>query len=191
MKDYYPEYIVLKQRHERMKSVHDAKIEKLNREIAELRAKIIQPVVMPKFDLELGDVLTIVSRVTQVFQEDIISHKRHREIVTARALFSYICRIHLKKPFKHIGRYLNRDHSTIIHLVNNYDTYLQMQYKPETIFYNECIDRVNNAKAKEYLHIILETEAEVIYYAKKYIKQGWEVYSIDTGAKFTLTYSCV
>jgi chromosomal replication initiation ATPase DnaA len=148
MKDYYPEYIVLKQRHERMKSVHDAKIEKLNREIAELRAKIIQPVVMPKFDLELCDVLTIVSRVTQVFQEDIISHKRHREIVTARALFSYICRIHLKKPFKHIGRYLNRDHSTIIHLVNNYDTYLQMQYKPETIFYNECIDRVNNAKAK-------------------------------------------
>jgi chromosomal replication initiation ATPase DnaA len=99
MKDYYPEYIVLKQRHERMKSVHDAKIEKLNREIAELRAKIIQPVVMPKFDLELCDVLTIVSRVTQVFQEDIISHKRHREIVTARALFSYICRIHLKKAF--------------------------------------------------------------------------------------------
>jgi hypothetical protein len=29
MKDYYPEYIVLKQRHERMKSVHDAKIEKV------------------------------------------------------------------------------------------------------------------------------------------------------------------
>ena len=131
-----------------MKSVHDAKIEKLNREIAELRAKIIQPVVMPKFDLELCDVLSIVSRVTQVFQEDIISHKRHREIVTARALFSYICRIHLKKPYKYIGRYLNRDHSTIIHLVNNYDTYLQMQYKEETIYYNECIDRVNNAKAK-------------------------------------------
>jgi hypothetical protein len=43
---------------------------------------------------------------------------------------------------------------------------------------------------KEYLHIILETETEVIYYAKKYIKQGWEVYSIDTGAKLTLTYSC-
>ena len=45
-------------------------------------------------------------------------------------------------------------------------------------------------RQKEYLHIILETEAEVIYYAKKYIKQGWQVYSIDKGAKFTLTYSC-
>lgn len=44
---------------------------------------------------------------------------------------------------------------------------------------------------KELLHIILETEKEVIYYAKKYIKQGWEVYSIDTGAKVIITYSCL
>ena len=45
-------------------------------------------------------------------------------------------------------------------------------------------------RQKEYLHIILETEAEVIYYAKKYIKQGWEVYSIDKGAKIKITYEC-
>ena len=43
---------------------------------------------------------------------------------------------------------------------------------------------------KEFLSIILETDTEVIYYAKKYIKQGWEVYSIDKGAKITLTYAC-
>ena len=43
---------------------------------------------------------------------------------------------------------------------------------------------------REFLHIILETEKEVIYYAKKYIKEGWQVYSIDTGAKLTITYSC-
>jgi chromosomal replication initiation ATPase DnaA len=146
MKDYHYDYITLKARHERMKLTHDAKIEKLNREIAELRAKIIQPIVMPKFDLDLGDILNIVSRVTQVFQEDIISSKRHREIVTARALFCYICRNHLKKPFAHIGRFINRDHSTIIHLVNNYESYLEMQYEPETNYYNESINRVNYAK---------------------------------------------
>ena len=43
---------------------------------------------------------------------------------------------------------------------------------------------------REFVHIILETEKEVIYYAKKYIKEGWQVYSIDTGAKVTITYSC-
>ena len=45
-------------------------------------------------------------------------------------------------------------------------------------------------RTREFLHIILETQKEVIYYAKKYIKEGWQVYSIDTGAKVTITYSC-
>ena len=43
---------------------------------------------------------------------------------------------------------------------------------------------------REFIHIILETQNEVIYYAKKYIKEGWQVYSIDTGAKVTITYAC-
>ena len=43
-------------------------------------------------------------------------------------------------------------------------------------------------RQKEYLHIILETEAEVIYYAKKYIKQGWEVYSIDRYKSIEIKY---
>jgi hypothetical protein len=40
----------------------------------------------------------------------------------------------------------------------------------------------------EFLSIVLDNDTEVIYYAKKYIKQGWVVYSIDKGAKFTLSY---
>ena len=142
--NYQYEYIRLKSKHERVKLLHDAKIEKLNRQISELRAMIIQPVTIPKFDLDMGEVITLVSKVTNVFPQDIISHKRHREIVTARALFSYICRNHLKKSFKIIGRFINRDHSTIIHLVSNYEDYLKMNYKEETLFYNECIDRINN-----------------------------------------------
>ncbi len=43
-------------------------------------------------------------------------------------------------------------------------------------------------RGKEFLSIILETDTEVIYYAKKYIKQGWTVYSIDKGAKIKITY---
>ena len=33
-------------------------------------------------------------------------------------------------------------------------------------------------KGREYVHIILENDKQVIYYAKKYMKQGFEVYSI-------------
>jgi chromosomal replication initiation ATPase DnaA len=146
MKDYTYEYITLKSRHERMKNVHDAKIKKLQLEIDMLRGKIIQPIIIPKFDLELSEVLQIVSEVTNVFQDDIISHKRNREIVTARALFSYICRHKMKKSLKYIGRFINRDHSTVIHLVSNYDNFLNMKYKAETIYYNAAINRFNNAQ---------------------------------------------
>ena len=144
MKDYTYDYITLKARHERMKNVHDAQIEKLNREIEELRAKIIRPMVIPKFDLELGEVLQIVSEVTNVFQDDILSHKRDREIVTARALFCYMSRMRMKKSLKHIGRYINRHHSSVINLVSNYDNYLNMKYKAETIYYNAAVDRFNS-----------------------------------------------
>jgi hypothetical protein len=41
----------------------------------------------------------------------------------------------------------------------------------------------------EFLSIILQTDIEVIFYAKKYIKQGWEVFSIDKECKITLTYN--
>lgn len=41
---------------------------------------------------------------------------------------------------------------------------------------------------REFLHIILETEKEVIYYAKKYIKQGWQVYSVDKFKSIEIKY---
>lgn len=41
----------------------------------------------------------------------------------------------------------------------------------------------------EFLTIILETDHEVIYYARKYIKQGWEVYSIDKGCQIVTKHA--
>jgi chromosomal replication initiation ATPase DnaA len=146
MKDYHYDYITLKARHERIKLMHDAKIDKLNREIAELRAKIIQPMVIPKFDLDLGEVLQIVSEITNVFKDDIISHKRYREIVTARALFCYICRVKMNKSLNYIGRYINRHHSSVINLVSNYDNFLNLGYKAETIYYNAAVNRFNSVQ---------------------------------------------
>ena len=146
MKDYTYDYITLKARHERMKNVHDAQIQKLNLEIDMLRGKIITPMIIPKFDLELGEVLDIVSGITGVFQDDIISHKRYREVVTARALFCYICRFKMDKSLKNIGNFINRHHSSVINLVSNYDNFLNLGYKTETIYYNAAIDRFNRAE---------------------------------------------
>jgi chromosomal replication initiation ATPase DnaA len=146
MKDYTYDYITLKARHEKMKNVHDAQIKKLNFEIDMLKGKIITPMVIPKFDLDLGEVLQIVSEITNVFKDDIISHKRYREIVTARALFCYISRVKMNKSLNYIGRYINRHHSSVINLVSNYDNFLNLGYKAETIYYNAAVDRFNSAQ---------------------------------------------
>ena len=42
----------------------------------------------------------------------------------------------------------------------------------------------------EFVHIVLMTEKEVIYYAKKYVKAGWEVYSIDKYKSISIHYYC-
>ena len=146
--NYEYEYIKLKGQHERMKHFHDAKMQKLRNEIAELRAMINNPIELPKFDLELEEVAKLVASVTNVLLVDIISHKRNREIVTARSLFSYLCRMHLGKPFARIGVFLNRDHSTIINHCNNYSDFLKMEYKEETKFYNECVNRINSQEGQ-------------------------------------------
>jgi len=144
MKDYTYDYITLKARHERMKNVHDSQIKKLQLEIDMLRGKIITPMIIPKFDLDLGEMLQIVSEITNVFKDDIISHKRNREIVTARALFCYICRVKMNKSLKYIARFINRHHSSVINLVSNYDNFLNLGYKAETIYYNAAVDRFNS-----------------------------------------------
>jgi chromosomal replication initiation ATPase DnaA len=146
--DYRYEFIKLKGIHERLKLNHDIKVGSLVRQIDELIAKINQPLNIPTFDKPMAEMLKLVASVTNVFADDIVSHKRNREMVTARALFSYMCRVHLDQPFKRIGVMLNRDHSTIIHLCNNYEDYLRMNYKQETQFYNECINRINNEEAQ-------------------------------------------
>lgn len=145
--NYEYEYIVLKGRYERMKAMYESRIVKMKKEIHEMRDHIIDPILIPQFDLEMLEVLDLVAKVTKVFKEDIMSRKRDREIVIARSLFSYICRNHLKKQFKVIGRFLNRDHSSIIYHCEVYNNYLKMNYRNETIFYNECIHRINNEKA--------------------------------------------
>lgn len=42
----------------------------------------------------------------------------------------------------------------------------------------------------ERVHIVLASQKEVIYYATKYMKQGWKVYSIDVFKSIEIHYHC-
>ena len=61
--------------------------------------------------------LDIVSEVTQVSKEDILSRSRTRHKVVARQLYSYFARTSLNMTLKDIGLQFGIHHSTIIHSI--------------------------------------------------------------------------
>ena len=73
---------------------------------------------------DFEEVKELIRVVEYVFGCDIMSKKRKRHIVNARMVVSYILRLK-GNTFSSIAEVINRDHSTIIHYVNNIESYLK------------------------------------------------------------------
>ena len=137
--DYQYEYIKLKSLHTRVKAMHDQRVANLKREIKELTELINNPVQVPKFDTDMEKILEVVVSVTNIFAAEILSKTRKREVVTARALFCYLACKHSNKGPTLIGRFIGRDHSTVIHNIDNYQDYLDTNQRDEVNYYEACL----------------------------------------------------
>ena len=142
--DYQYEYIKIKSKMKRQERLLNDRINKLKAEIYDLTCKINNPYQAPQYDVQFVKLLKLVTSVTNIFADDIMGTKRDRPMVVARALFSYVARVHLNRTYTDIGRYLNRDHSTIIHLCKNYTDYIELQYQPEYDFYKLVMEHLEN-----------------------------------------------
>lgn len=137
--NYEYEYIKLKALKTRERARYEIRISELKEQIADLREQLIDPYEPPKFDMEMNDLLTIVSKATNITKREILGNSRKREIIQARGLFCFMAVRNLKKMTTTTGRFLNRDHSTIINAVKNYDGYIEMNVKPEVKFYETAV----------------------------------------------------
>ena len=142
--NYQYEYIKLKARCSNRERILNDRINKLKAEIYDLTQKINNPYNAPKYDMQFVKLLDIVTKVTNVFSEDIMGRKRDRHIIVGRALFCYIAREHLKRTYTDIGRYINRDHSTVINLCKNYTNYIELKYQPEQSFYSQAMNHIEH-----------------------------------------------
>ena len=142
--DYQYEYIKIKSKMKRQERLLNDRINKLKAEVYDLTCKINNPYQAPQYDVQFVKLLQLVTSVTNIFADDIMGIKRDRPMVVARALFSYVARVHLNRTYTDIGRYLNRDHSTIIHLCKNYTDYIELQYQPEYDFYKLVMEHLEN-----------------------------------------------
>src|SRR4051812_35973714 len=78
---------------------------------------------------ELEAIIQIVSVYTGVSVDDIKCNKRLREFVWARHAFCYMARIFTVTSLTDIGRFISKDHTTVIHAISRTTDLIQADEK--------------------------------------------------------------
>ncbi len=79
----------------------------------------------PSKRLTVADVQREVENYYKVSHSDLVGRGRQRNVNYARKIAIYLCRQLLDLPYANIGEKFNRDHSTILHLVNDIEAQLK------------------------------------------------------------------
>ena len=79
----------------------------------------------PSKRLTVADVQREVEGYYKISHSELIGRGRQRNVNYARKMAIYLCRQLLDLPFADIGKKFNRDHSTIMHLVNDVEAQLK------------------------------------------------------------------
>ena len=135
--DYYLKYLDKSRKLNNTQKVSESRIRELETEVQKLKIQLINPATPPNANKELLAILKAVSEVSMVTLGDLVGPERKRSISVVRFCFMYIAK---EYEFTHaeIGRFINRDHSTVIHGVKNYESWLELKYKYETRIYKDA-----------------------------------------------------
>jgi chromosomal replication initiation ATPase DnaA len=135
--DYYLKYLDASRKLQNTQKMSESRIRELESEVQKLKVQLINPRKLPDENKELIAILQAVSEVSMVTPMDITGPERKRPISIVRFCLMYIAKDY---GFTHaaIGRFVNRDHSTVIHGVKCYENYIELKYKYETRIYNDA-----------------------------------------------------
>lgn len=91
---------------------------------------------MVKEDRDMDFIIAVITLKTGVTDDEIKGKGRKSRIVTPRQIF---CKVAYMNGYslKEIGRYINRDHTTILYSIKSYENYYQTE--PE---YKELADQI-------------------------------------------------
>lgn len=74
----------------------------------------------PKHPRTMSSILKTVSRLTGIPEKQILSPRRSQDVVMARQAVMYWCVRMTTKSYPQIGRFLQRDHTTVLHAAKAY-----------------------------------------------------------------------
>lgn len=134
-KDYLTEYQKERNKNARLSQDIVRMRDQYERQIAQLKDEIINPKVKFKTPLEvqnetavsrmdlMNHVLQCLCEITALTPGNILSRSREGDVVLVRHMYSFLLRRCYHFTFKQIGNKLGRDHSTIIHAVNTFESW--------------------------------------------------------------------
>ena len=136
--DYFERYLTYRKKHTNLLNSQKRIIDKYEKEISRLKYLLTKPIRKENDNVQLITILEAVCSTTEIIPHDIIAQNRKRDISIARHLFSYVAYTHYGYTLVAIGRFLNKDHSTVIHSINTFQNYLDCNYKLEAKYYAQC-----------------------------------------------------
>ena len=95
-------------------------------------------------------VLEAVSVTTGVSGEKVFGKDRHRDIMAARHLFCYMAKLHTDCTLMNIGKYINRDHTTVINSIKVVNDMIDTNYEVFVDLVHKCDMYINREFKKEY-----------------------------------------
>jgi len=143
VKDYYVEYIRVKQRFTKASKLQTEEVSKLNarlqyyqRENYALRSQLRKFLAMEAPN-DYEEVLDNACKVCDITMDELTGRCRQRHLVVARHICFYILRNEFNLNLKQIGKLFNRDHASVIHGIKQMDYMVESPnlYKQEFKIY--------------------------------------------------------
>lgn len=86
---------------------------------------------------ELDQILNSICSFYRIEKEELVSENRKAYLVEARQMFFYLCEEFSEQPYTKIGKFIERDHSTVIYSISKIrmlkDVYPKLKTKIEEI----------------------------------------------------------
>lgn len=123
--------------------------------IVEVDRQITKVVDRSKLEvINLDELVEIISSVTNVSVEDIKGKRRYTEVVLSRSLLYYFGKFIYGYTFVALGKFTNRDHSTVIHNYRNFDNDIR-QNRLFRSWHDEIFEKIVNLSNKEIINFEL------------------------------------
>ena len=100
--------------------------------------------------VNLENVLEAVVNVSGVTGEKILGKRRDKDIASARHIFCYLGRSHTNASLEAIGKFLGKDHTTVINSIKVVNDMLDTEYEVFVDMVNECNNYITKEFKKDY-----------------------------------------